>query len=53
MKKLRFVFTLVALSMAAAGCSTPITAPDDCDPDIEDCEPINPTGGSINPTGGS
>lgn len=39
MRKLRLILTLVISSAAFAACSSSITAPDDCDPDVMDCAP--------------
>jgi hypothetical protein len=44
MKKARFVFSVLLVSLTLTGCSTSLTAPDDCDPDVEDC--VKPTGGN-------
>jgi hypothetical protein len=46
MKKLRLLLALAFATTAFAACSTSMTAPDDCDPNVtEDCF-VKPTGGS-------
>lgn len=44
MKKARFFLTVLIVSVTMVGCSQSLTAPDDCDPDVQDC--IWPTGGN-------